>query len=938
MAKIFEYLFNEAIGATTINDTSGLGNNAEINPVSPGLTPAVLTTEETPPGYAFKSLKFSVDDMPPGPVSGAEPDNQLQFLKVPLTASIRNIDSTRAFTVSFWAYHAAADDPTGNPWDGPETSAGKDLFCPQHTCGAEAFYLFVRTKNIGESVPVDERGELAFTGDGPQVIQAGGIAQTALGGVTSQGYHVPVNEWVHIAGVLVPPVGFAGADPAWPDGVWRLYVNGVLRGERAANPSLADTSQLIFPNDPAIDIRFGNFRGVNRPSPIAPGANDYAFNGYLTGIRMYDHGQSAAEVCADIAADAQLPTTSLVSPTPGSALDFGTVVERRTTARAIRIGVRSCTPVRIEVADPNGPFTLADPGPLFSSPGDEPTEQREKLIWILYAAGPSDPLAGPDTGDVVVTIPDTGETYTIPLRAQVRARPTTASVLVLDRSGSMIEDAGAGGGIRKIDLLRGAATSYVDAIREGDGIGVVRYNANAPAPSVAIQDVGPDDISIAGRAAAKTFIRGPELNPDGGTSIGDGIFEASNLLASSSADVKAMVVMTDGNENAPRSIADVAPDLTTQTYAVGLGAPANTSAEKLDEIVRNTGGYQLITGTLDQDNQLKLHKYFLQILGDVSNAEIVTDPDFLISAKDKQIHPFTITEADIDADVYFMSRWAWALDCILIAPNGDVINPARAAMEPNMRFVAGNDMHFYRLALPAFAEKPEDHIGEWKAVVSLGRHYFKEFQHEKKLPPVRYAFMTQAQSNLTMRANLTQDSLAPNSTLTFGVRLFEYDRPIQQNFDVFAELIDPDGNESILRFSKAGPGQYLAEFIDTALPGVYTARIIARGRSLRGAAVTRERIVTGSIIKRTGAASRPEGLDDVIDIIKEQTDCLKELCEAARKPQRPTTHNPAAVASIAALPANVLSDITNAANLAQAQNLNTAKLIQALIASTDDED
>jgi len=906
--KIFEYLFDDAVGSTTIIDSSGAGNNAQINAVRAGLTPAQLTTEEVPPGYQFKSLKFSVDDMPPSPISGPEPDDQLQFLKVPLTPSIRNIDSTRSFTVSFWAYHSAMPDPLDNPWDGPETMSGKEQFCPQHVCGAEAFYLFVRTKNIATSVPVDERGELAFTGDGPEVVNAGGIAQTALGGVTSDGFHVPINEWVHITGVLAPPDGFPGALPGWPDGVWQIYVNGVLRGELAANTDLADVSQKIFPEAPEIDIRFGNFRGVNRPDPIALGANDYAFNGYLTGIRMYDHAQSAAEICADIATDQRLPQVTLRNPNPGMVLDFGEVIERRTTARAIRLGVRACTSVQIDASLTTGAFSLVDPGPVFSSPGDDPTEESEKLIWVFYRADEFDAAALPDQGMVTITVPDTGDRYAINLRARVIAKPSSSTVLVLDRSGSMNDDAGTAG-VRKVDLLRSAATTYVDAMREGDLIGVVRYNSNAPAPFVGLQDVGPDDISIAGRAAAKSFIQGSELNPSGGTSIGDGIFEASALLSPATTDVKAMVVMTDGNENSSRFIADVEPQLTAQTYAVGLGTPANTSAVALDRIVRNTGGYQLITGAPDLDNQLRLHKYFLQILGGVSNSEIVTDPDYIIAKGEKQSHSFMVTEADIDVDVYFISQQPWALRCELIAPNGEVINPARVGIEPNIRFITGRSVHYYRMALPAMIEKPGGHIGEWKAIVSLGSKFNANNEFKSPWPHVRYAFMVQAQSNLTMRALLVQKDFDLQSQMEISVRLKEYDRPVQSGFDVIALITGPDGQATHLRLTALGDGQFSGRFDETSLPGVYTARVIAKGRTLKGTGITREQIVTGSIIKGGGQAlPRPNGQGELIDLIREQTECLKKLCKAVERPRPPLTHVPSKVGNFSPAASKALSE------------------------------
>jgi len=90
--------------------------------------------------------------------------------------------------------------------------------------------------------------------------------------------------------------------------------------------------------------------------------------------------------------------------------------------------------------------------------------------------------------------------------------------------------------------------------------------------------------------------------------------------------VNSLVVLTDGVENSPRMIADVAADINEFTYAVGLGQPQNISVPALQTISGNNGGYLLVTGAIGTDNRFLLQKYFLQILAGISNAEIVLDP------------------------------------------------------------------------------------------------------------------------------------------------------------------------------------------------------------------------------------------------------------------------------------------------------------------------
>ena len=104
------------------------------------------------------------------------------------------------------------------------------------------------------------------------------------------------------------------------------------------------------------------------------------------------------------------------------------------------------------------------------------------------------------------------------------------------------------------------------------------------------------------------------------TSIGDGIFEG-RADAAGAFDVQSLVVLTDGNENRPRWIADVAAQINETTYAVGLGTPPNTSAAALQTISGNNGGYLLITGATRRRQRFLLQKYFLQILAGISNAD-----------------------------------------------------------------------------------------------------------------------------------------------------------------------------------------------------------------------------------------------------------------------------------------------------------------------------
>src|SRR4029077_18181717 len=125
-------------------------------------------------------------------------------------------------------------------------------------------------------------------------------------------------------------------------------------------------------------------------------------------------------------------------------------------------------------------------------------------------------------------------------------------------------------------------------------------------------------------------------------------------------DVKSLVVLTDGVENSPRMIDDVASDIKEFTQAVGLGQPQNISVQALQTISGNNGGCLLVTGAIGTDNRFLLQKYFLQILAGISNAEIVLDPEGQLLPGRVERVPFQLTAGDAGVDVILLTPYTTA--------------------------------------------------------------------------------------------------------------------------------------------------------------------------------------------------------------------------------------------------------------------------------------
>ena len=522
-------------------------------------------------------------------------------------------------------------------------------------------------------------------------------------------------------------------------------------------------------------------------------------------------------------------------------------------------------------------------------------------LWVIYKTSNVGDSLPPQT----VTIQDSGATqsWTVTIIGNTVARKTAAVALVMDRSGSMSEDRG--DGQSKHDSLQQAAGIFVDVMLEGDGIGLVRFNEDAQVLQP-ITTLGDSSLADIARANTKNIINGNGLDPNGNTSIGDGIFEGRGILNSENTpfDVNSLVVLTDGMENSPRMIADVADQINEFTYAIGLGQPQNISVPALQTISGNNGGYLLVTGAISNDNRFLLQKYFLQILAGISNAEIVLDPAGELAPGQVQRVPFQLTSADAGVDVILLSPYVFDVDFRLQTPGGRIIEPWRARSEPGMRFVTSSGVSYYRLALPLqLAPNRFDMAGTWTALLTIGKPRLERgssnstdilrgtssAQARTRTRPVRgfqaqrasvlraegrsatasefvaassvrrlpYSVVVHAYSNLSMQAHAEQSSFEPGARVSLTASLARSGIPLE-DCAVWAEITPPSGGVVTLALHKRTSGLYTAIF-DTTLPGVYRFRIRARGTTENGEPFQREKTLTAAVWRGGGTGTGGNG-------------------------------------------------------------------------------
>lgn len=285
--------------------------------------------------------------------------------------------------------------------------------------------------------------------------------------------------------------------------------------------------------------------------------------------------------------------------------------------------------------------------------------------------------------------------------------PITRDVmLVIDRSGSMLESDGTGR--RKIDAAKDAVSLFVQLVRAGTGnrAGLVSFSTTAGPPTFAIAPVtDPNKNTLIGPAPYAGGLVGA-LTPGGATSIGEGLDAARAQFPMPGANPRAILLLTDGLQNQPRFIADVEPALAgIDLHAIGLGSEANLDSTLLSALATAHGG--LYTRA---SSGLALLKFFSQAFGNIFEAGVLLDPEFDLPAN--QSAPplaFRVCGEERLTAVVGWDRTDANLIVRLRTPGGSVIHASTAGVESSL----GRNWTYLRVPLPQGGERD----GTWQVEV-----------------------------------------------------------------------------------------------------------------------------------------------------------------------------------------------------------------------------
>jgi hypothetical protein len=685
---------------------------------------------------------------------------------------------------------------------------------------------------------------------------SGGAVATCS--VNAQATQIAIHEMGHSAFGLADEYGGDGSatpagEPSQPNVT------------RDTNRNTNKWRALIAPTTPMTSSCDNTCVGSTCVPPAAPpaagavgayeGANYSNCNTYrpLPSCYMRDYGPFCP-VCAGVIRQVLQPfqpaeSVTLVTPSitfmnvPAGMGGIGV-----TTHRAIRFDAVTCRTLTFQItAGP--PASFGTPfGTSAMVSADPILPAASALIWLSYTStNPGDTASG----NVTVRCMETGQTWIINISANTIARARTAVSLVLDRSGSMSEDAG--DGVTKVAKLREASHVFLDVMLASDGIGLVRFN-DAAQRLMEVEDAGAAPGGF-GRVHASIHIDSNGLDPLGSTSIGDGVIKGRDMLNDAQAapspdyDGTALVVLTDGMWNTPPPLSAVTGSINATTYAVGLGLPSNISVPALNTLCQGHNGYLLVTGAINANQSTRLSKYFLQILAGVTNAQIAVDPSGVLDSTSEHRIPFWICEADFGMDAILLCPHPFVVDFQLEAPDGTMIDPSAGGVGANAQFVLTSKVGYYRCALPVIpASTNGSHVGLWHAVLRIHKRYQGRFGAHvagvsaAKLLRVPYEFVAHTYSALTFSAFVSQASYEVGAVALISASLLEYDQPPRGRATVWAEVQRPGGGD-IVPLTLGAYGRYATAYA-MPVPGVYAFRVRARGETMKGTPFEREQTLT----------------------------------------------------------------------------------------------
>lgn len=453
------------------------------------------------------------------------------------------------------------------------------------------------------------------------------------------------------------------------------------------------------------------------------------------------------------------------------------------------------------------------------------------------------------------------------------------SVLILDRSGSMADPAGAR---YKIHALQTAADLFTHLLRPnipgsstGDKLGFVRYNHNndiymsldfveATATPGSHLAEAEDKLSN----AAITDIN--RLLPDGWTGIGGAMQTGAGMLVGSPDDRKqVMVVLTDGRENREPWISDVIGPITSANpdlmmYSIGLGNNANLG--RLQEITNVGNGFHQVTGDLGGLNIFDLENFYFKIFANATGMDLVVDPTHLAPLTGNVpliLDRATIISSDRNATFLVLDDPAMRsfYNLELVDPHGNVLALGSSVGGVPIHVSQRHNYTLYRVVFPDVSQA-STYVGDWVLRLTPSGKLDAAASHQlmttyREVGMVMYdpsqgvapiGFAAAVASDYRLRVEVLPNNYLPGAQVTLTAALSDRGWPMT-NGVIEVDVTTPNGtrydNVSLYDDGShgdltAGDGNWTGHFIQTAESGSYRFFFHAIGENQRGELAPRQ--------------------------------------------------------------------------------------------------
>ncbi|MBN1582574.1 MAG: VWA domain-containing protein, partial [Anaerolineae bacterium] len=330
------------------------------------------------------------------------------------------------------------------------------------------------------------------------------------------------------------------------------------------------------------------------------------------------------------------------------------------------------------------------------------------------------------------------------------------AILVIDRSGSMASS-------NYMEPAKAAAKTFVDLMHDDDQIGVISFSNDADV------NYGLTTVSPASKAAAKTAI--DAITADDRTSIGSGLQQGQGELTAKgdAAHPWSIVLLSDGYENASPYVSSVLPAIMstkTVVHTVALG-PASDQALLMD-IASKTGG----TFSMAAEADCRLGGIYSTIAGAVSGQQVLFSESGAVREGAMETKRVAVDATVFEAT--FSVSWsnsASTLDLTLIDPDGNPVNAATAASDPNTDYVAGPTYAYYRIQTPSLV------AGVWKIRIAGGSIAASGGGTAGPDDQASYTAMVAGQTGLTMHVYLDRPGYLTTESIQIAVSLSD-EQPI----------------------------------------------------------------------------------------------------------------------------------------------------------------